>query len=98
MMQALDAGAEDINIEDDEAEIITTPEDLEAVKNALETAGIEIAEAEITMMAKNTVEITDAAQAEQLLNLIGKLEDNDDVQAVYSNADIPDDLMEKLSE
>ena len=97
MMLALDAGAEDITVEDGEAEIITTSEDLEAVKNAVEAAGIEIAEAEITMLAKNTIEITDEAQAEQLLNLIAKLEDNDDIQAVYSNADISDELIEKLS-
>ncbi len=96
MMAALDAGAEDMTVEEEEAEIITPPELLEAVKSALESAGIPTVEAEITMLPETTIEITDADQAQKVLNLIEALEDNDDIQNVYHNAEIPDEIMEAL--
>ena len=95
-MAALDAGAEDMTVEEEEAEIITPPELLEAVKSALESAGIPTVEAEITMLPETTIEITDADQAQKVLNLIEALEDNDDIQNVYHNAEIPDEIMEAL--
>lgn len=96
MMAALEAGAEDVIAEDDVVEIITATEDLEAVKNAVEEAGFATETAEITMIPANTIEITDEETAQKVLTLLSKLEDYDDIQNVYSNADIPEELIEKL--
>lgn len=99
MMTALDAGAEDVITEhEDEIEIITASEDLEQVKNAMEDAGYETVEAEVTMLPENTIAITDPEQAAKVLKLIDALEDNDDVQNVYSNVEIPDEVMEQLND
>jgi len=101
MMLVLEAGAEDVleqQGEDEElqAEIITSSDDLEAVRDAVEAAGYNILSADITMLSQNTIEITDPAEAAKLLKLIDALEDNDDVQAVYANFDIPDEVMEQI--
>lgn len=96
MMAALEAGAEDVIGDEDEIEIITATEDLEAVKNAVEEAGFVTETAEITMIPANTIEITDEETATKVLTLLSKLEDYDDIQNVYSNADIPEELIEKL--
>lgn len=97
MLLALDAGAEDVITDDPEQiEIITATDELEAVKNALEEGGFETETAEITMIPANTIEITDEETAAKVLTLLGKLEDYDDIQNVYSNADIPEELIEKL--
>ncbi len=97
MDAALDAGAEDIQDSGSEWEIETKPENLEKVKKALEGAGIEILSAEISMVPSNTIEIQDEKQAEQLMKLMNALEDNDDVQNVYANFDIPDELLERVA-
>lgn len=97
MMVALDAGAEDIVADDEEvAEVITSTDDLEAVREAIVAAGFEIKEGEITMIPQNTIDIEDAADAAKILKLIDALEDNDDVKAVYANFNIPDEIMEQL--
>ena len=97
MLLALDAGAEDVLADNPEqVEIITATDDLEAVKNAVEEAGYPIETAEITMIPANTIEITDEETAAKVLTLLDKLEDYDDIQNVYHNADIPEELMEKL--
>ncbi|MGI6361870.1 MAG: YebC/PmpR family DNA-binding transcriptional regulator [Bacillota bacterium] len=96
MMRALDAGAEDLDVQDGLAEVITDPELLTVVRASLEKAGFKIIDAEIVMRPANTVEITDVEQAKNLLKLIDALEENDDVQAVYSNYDIADEIMFKL--
>lgn len=97
MLLALDAGAEDVLTDDPEAvEIVTATEDLEAVKNAVEEAGYTTETAEITMIPANTIEITDAETAQKVLTLLSKLEDYDDIQSVYSNADIPEELIDSL--
>ena len=86
MELALEAGAEDVITGDDGAiEVLTAPADFEAVKNALEAAGLEPELAEVTMRAENTIELTgdDAAKMQKLLDMI---EDLDDVQEVYHNA------------
>ncbi|MBO6149165.1 MAG: YebC/PmpR family DNA-binding transcriptional regulator [Lachnospiraceae bacterium] len=88
MMQALDAGAEDFNEEDDSFEIITAPESFEDVRKSLEDAGIEMASAEVTRLPQNYVEITDETDITKFNRLIDLLEDDDDVQAVYHNAEI----------
>jgi transcriptional/translational regulatory protein YebC/TACO1 len=86
MEVALEAGADDVVSDDDGAiEVLTTPHDFEAVKNALETAGLKPEVAGVTMRAENTIELSgdDAARMQKLLDV---LEDLDDVQEVYHNA------------
>ncbi len=96
MLTALDAGAEDVKDEDDDNfEIITAPDDFEAVKEALETAGVPIVDSEVTMLPQNYVSL-EGKEAETMLKLMDALDDNDDVQKVYTNADIPDEVMESL--
>jgi YebC/PmpR family DNA-binding regulatory protein len=96
MEVALEAGAEDvISYDDGTVDVMTSPETYLAVKEALITAGFEPDNAEITMQASLQAEL-DADDAEKMLRLIDRLEDLDDVQAVYSNADISDEIMRSL--
>jgi YebC/PmpR family DNA-binding regulatory protein len=90
MSVALDAGAEDIRDEEENFEVITMPEDFEAVKKALDDASIPYADPEVTMLPQSYVSLT-GKEAEQMMKLMEALEDNDDVQKVYTNADIIDD-------
>ncbi len=94
---AIDAGAEDIKTEGDTYEIITEPKEFEAVRKAFEEAGIEISSASLTMIPQNTVKL-EGKKAEQVLKLIDALEDNDDVQNVYANFDISDEVLASLAE
>jgi len=97
MEAALEAGADDVVAADDgSVEVLTTPEDFEAVQAAMTAAGLAPDEAEVTLRAENTTEM-DLEGAEKVLRLLDMLEDLDDVQQVYSNADIPDDILEKLA-
>ncbi len=97
ILQAIEAGAEDVDDSDDEVlEIKTAPADLEQVKQTLQAAGAAISSAEIEMVPQTTVTIDDPETATKVLRLIDRLEDHDDVQAVYSNADIPASLMEQI--
>lgn len=96
MMVALEAGAEDVIADEHEIEIITGTNDLEEIKNAVEEAGFVTVEAEITMIPSNTIEIDDVETAKQVMTLIEKLEDYDDIQNVYTNADIPDEIAEQV--
>ena len=93
MMLALEAGADDLQEEDDVYNIITSPELFEEVKNFLQQHEISIESAEVTMLPRNTVNITDPDEARRILDLMEMLEDNDDVQNVYANFDIPAELM-----
>ncbi|MBL7071364.1 MAG: YebC/PmpR family DNA-binding transcriptional regulator [Candidatus Omnitrophica bacterium] len=88
----LDAGAEDLSSEDDTFEVKSQPQDYEKVKAALENNKIKVESSEITMIPKNTIKIS-GDQAKQVLRLVEHLEDNDDVQNVYANFDIPDDIL-----
>ena len=96
MEVVLDAGADDIQEGDQEFEVTTDPQKFDAVKKALEKAGIKYQGAELTMYPQNTVTV-DGKHAEQILRLMELLEDNDDVQHVYANFDIPEDVMQQLS-
>jgi len=96
MEVALEAGAEDIKEGEREYEVITSPKDLEGVKKALADHGIEYQMAEITMYPQTVVKL-EGKEAEQMLRLMEMLEDNDDVQRVYANFDIPEKAMEQLS-
>ena len=93
----LDAGAEDLIVEDGVAEIWGEPSAFEAIANALEAAGIAASEAAVTRRPDNTVSITDVHTAEQILKLIDKLEDLDDVQEVTGNFEIDDSIADQVN-
>lgn len=93
MEAALDAGAEDVREDEDNFEVISDPADFETVKAAVEEAGIPIEVAEVTMLPQTTSELQ-GKEAEQMVRLMEMLEDCDDVQKVYTNADIPEEFME----
>ena len=95
-MAAIDAGAEDIVSEETTIEVITSPENFETVRQALNKQGFKIANAELTMVPTNTVKVTDE-QAHKVLNLVNHLQDQDDVQSVHANFDIPDEIIEQES-
>jgi YebC/PmpR family DNA-binding regulatory protein len=94
MLIALEAGAEDITDAGDTWQITTAPSDFNAVRTAVEAAGLPIDSAELTMVATNTVPLTSESDARKVLRLIDLLEDHDDVQNVYANFDIPDNILE----
>jgi len=96
-LAAADAGAEDVAGEGSSFEVTCAPEDLNAVREALETAGIAVSDAEVTMLPKTTVEIDDESVARKVLKLIDGLEENDDVQDVYANFDIPERVLETVA-
>jgi YebC/PmpR family DNA-binding regulatory protein len=91
MEKALEAGAEDVREDGDNFEVITAPDEFETVKAAIDAAGIATLEAEVTMLPSNMTPL-DGDTALKMIKLIDALEDCDDVQKVYTNADIPDDL------
>jgi YebC/PmpR family DNA-binding regulatory protein len=97
MLAALDAGAEDIDDQGDTWQVTTAPGDLHAVRSALDAAGIAVTSSELTMLATTTVALTDESGAKAVLRVIDALEDNDDVQNVYANFDIPDDVLQAVA-
>ena len=90
MMAALDAGAEDINEEEDSYEILTDPNTFSEVRQKLEEAGIPMASADVTMIPQNYVSVDSEEASKQLTRLLDTLDENDDVQAVYSNLEESD--------
>lgn len=96
MELALEAGASDVRVADDQFEIITAPADLHAVVDSLKASGVITTSAELNMEPQTTVKL-DETSAEKMLKLMNALEDHDDVQNVYANFDIDDALMEKLA-
>ena len=95
MLQAIEAGADDVREDDDIIEIITSPDNFMVVKEAMEKE-VALEEADIVMLAGTSVEINDEAMAARVMRLIDALEDHDDVQNVYANVSIPDNILEKL--
>jgi YebC/PmpR family DNA-binding regulatory protein len=95
MEVALEAGAEDITDEGDVFEIITAPEDFDAVKEAVDTAEIKYDVAEITMLPQNMTAV-EGKEAEQMIRFMEALDDCDDIQKFYTNADIPDEAFEAM--
>jgi len=93
MEASIEAGAEDVREDENGFEIITAPEDFESVKTALDTATIPYQDAEITMLPQSTADLK-GKEAEQMVRLMDSLEDCEDVQKVYTNADIPEEVME----
>lgn len=93
ILQALDAGAEDVQEEGEESVIYTDPKQLAKVRQNLQDADVEILEAELTFVPNNTVEITDKETAGKIMRLMDALEDLDDVSATHVNFDIPEELI-----
>ncbi len=95
MLTALDAGADDIFTQGDARRITSDPSEVYDVKAKLEEAGVGIVSADSPMVAENLIEVTDLKDARAILRIMEALEDNDDVQDVFSNFDISDELMEE---
>lgn len=93
---AADAGAEDVRASEDSFEVVTPPEALKSVREALEAQGIAIESSDLTQVPKSTVRV-EGSDAKRLLNLIDTLEEFDDVQEVFANFDIPDDVLAALA-
>jgi YebC/PmpR family DNA-binding regulatory protein len=94
MLVAADGGAEDVELDGSSFQVTAAPDDLAAVRAALDAAGIAYESAELTMLPKTTVAVEDEAAAKKLLRLMDALEENDDVQAAYANFDIPEGILE----
>ena len=95
-LAAADAGAEDVRATDDGVEVVTPPTALSAVREALEAAGMEIQSSDLTQIPKTTMKL-EQEDAKKVLGLIDELEELDDVQEVYANFDIPDDVLAAIA-
>jgi transcriptional/translational regulatory protein YebC/TACO1 len=95
MMMALDAGAEDFEADEEGYVVYTAPEAMESVRTALLEQNITVAEAVISPIPQNTIELTDAVQARKMVHLMDKLEDHDDAQGVYANFELADALADE---
>ena len=93
---AINLGADDILEEEDEYKVITRIEDFQTIVETLETEGFKHTSAEFTRIASNNIDVTDENTASQILKLLDRLEEHDDVQNVYANFDISDEIMQKL--
>ena len=96
MSVALESGADDVERDGDSWRVLTDPSAVYDVKDAMEAAGVAALSAESTMVSSTTIEVTDKDDARQILRIMDTLEDNDDVQDVYANFDIPESLMEEV--
>jgi YebC/PmpR family DNA-binding regulatory protein len=96
LVVAIDAGAEDISIDEDVYEIVTAPSALPAVRAALEAAGVDVESAEVVEQPTSRVPVEEA-DAARLLRLIDALEENDDVNAVHANFDVDADVLERVA-
>jgi YebC/PmpR family DNA-binding regulatory protein len=97
MLAAADGGADDVERDGSSWQVTAAPEALTAVREAIEAAGFAVDNAELTMIPKTTVEVEDESTAKKILRLIDTLEENDDVQDVYSNFDIPERVLETVA-
>jgi YebC/PmpR family DNA-binding regulatory protein len=96
-LAAAEGGADDVSRDGSSFVVTSAPEALVSVREAIEDAGIEIVSAELTMVPKTTVEVADEAAAKKVLRLVDALEENDDVQDVYANFDIPEQVLEAVA-
>ncbi len=96
-LAAAEGGADDVERDGSVFQVFSAPESLTAVREAIEGAGIAVESAELTMIPKTTVEVAEESSAKKLIRLIEALEDNDDVQDVYSNFDIPERVLEAVA-
>jgi YebC/PmpR family DNA-binding regulatory protein len=97
MLAAAEGGADDVAQDGSTYQVTCAPEQLAAVRQAVEAAGFAVDAAELTMVPKTTVEVADESEAKKVLRLIEALEDNDDVQDVYANFDIPERVLEAVA-
>ncbi len=98
MLVAIEAGAEDININQDNVELLTEPGNLQETRKTMEEEGYKFSSGDLAMIPKNEIVLDDPTDAKQVFKLVDKLEDHDDVQDVYANFDIPDDVMEEIED
>jgi YebC/PmpR family DNA-binding regulatory protein len=96
-LAAAEGGADDVQRDGSSWEVTSAPENLTAVREAIEKAGFTLENAELTMVPKTTIEIDEESQAKKILRLIDALEENDDVQEVYANFDIPERVLEEVA-
>jgi len=97
MLAAAEGGADDVSLDGSTFTVTGDPSSLAAVREAIEAAGFTVDSAELTMVPKTTVEVADENEAKKILRLIDQLEDNDDVQDVYANFDIPERVLEAVA-
>jgi YebC/PmpR family DNA-binding regulatory protein len=97
MLAAAEGGADDVSLDGSSYEVLSAGEQLAAVREAVAGAGFEIESAELTMLPKTTVAVEDEHEAKKILRLIDQLEENDDVQEVYANFDIPERVLESVA-
>lgn len=95
---AVELGADDIQEEDEEYKVVTTVENFQSVVEGLEKEGFKSQNAELTRLPGNTIEVTDTKVASQILKLLEKIEEHDDVQNVYANFDISDEILQELDQ
>ena len=96
-LAAAEGGADDVALDGSSYQILSAAESLAAVREAVEAAGFTVENAELTMLPKTTVEVADEADAKKVLRLMDQLEDNDDVQDVFANFDIPEQVLEAVA-
>ena len=96
-LAAAEGGADDVSLDGSTYQIVSAPESLSAVREAVERAGFPVESAELSMVPKTTVEVADESSAKKVLRLIDQLEEYDDIQDVYSNFDIPEQVLEAVA-
>ena len=96
-LAAAEGGADDVSLDGSSYQVLSAAEQLPTVREAVEDAGFEIESAELTMLPKTTVAVEDENEAKKILRLIDQLEENDDVQEVYANFDIPERVLESVA-
>ena len=97
ILAAADGGADDVKLDGSTYQIVAPPENLASVRQALEAAGYTVESGELTMVPKTTIELADESAAKKVLRLIDQLEDSDDVQDVFANFDIPEQVLEAVA-
>ena len=96
-LAAAEGGADDVSLDGSTYEVVAAPESLASVRETLEKAGFTVEAAELTMVPKTTVEVADESSAKKILRLIDQLEESDDIQDVYANFDIPEQVLETVA-
>jgi YebC/PmpR family DNA-binding regulatory protein len=96
-LAAAEGGADDVSLDGSSYQVLSAAEELSTVREAVAGAGFEIESAELTMLPKTTVAVEDESEAKKILRLIDQLEENDDVQEVYANFDIPERVLESVA-
>jgi YebC/PmpR family DNA-binding regulatory protein len=96
-LAAAEGGADDVSLDGSTYQVVSAPESLSTVREVLERAGFTVESAELSMVPKTTVEVADESSAKKVLRLIDQLEENDDIQDVYSNFDIPERVLEAVA-